>query len=60
MNIFVHVSLFPYERVSLGYRTESRIMCFEVYLKEDSESLPGVFKSYHYSISLLRSGIVRL
>lgn len=34
--------------------------CFQVSLEEDSESPPVVFKSSHYSITLLKSAILRL
>lgn len=43
------------------YGIELRVeLCFQVYVKEDSESPPVVFKSSHYSISLLKLDIVRL
>lgn len=57
MNILVRVSLFPYGRVFLGHRPANTIGCFQVYLKEDSESPPVMLESPHYSLSLLNSDV---
>lgn len=60
MNILVYASLFPHGGVSPGYRPRSRIMCFQVYLKVDSEG-PTVGQRWpHCSTLLLKSGIVTL
>lgn len=60
MNILVYASLFPHGGVSPGYRHKSRIMCFQAYLKVDSEGPTVVQRRSPCSTSLLKSAIITL